>query len=317
CSEPKTRVAEHVKAFEYVVVPSSMQAASVDIVNQGVQQAAEELGVNATFGGTPFPDPEDQAQLAASILARPLKGLALEPLDARAQADAAASANRRNAAVISFGSDMDQPARIVHVKPAPIRRTAERIMTILAMAMGGQGDAAILAGVRGASFEKRLIREILRLSREPRFQGVRIRDTLYANDHPIQSRETALKLVDFYQDLRGVIATSPAALDAAGRVVAEQDLAGRVAVTGLGLPRMAAPWVESGAIPAFLAFDPRDLGYLTLYALDAAAQGRINGQPGQKIQAGRLGTFTLGPGGEILLGDAVMVDRANVLQFDY
>jgi rhamnose transport system substrate-binding protein len=317
CSETRTRVAEHVTSFEYVVVPASMQAGSVELVDQGVQEAAKELGVNATFGGTPFPDAEDQANLAESILSRPLKGLALEALSADTLAKAIESANDQQAPVISFGSEIARPARILHVQPVPVEETAERLMTILAMAAGGQGDVAIMAGLRQGSFESRLVRALQNLARTPRFKELAIRETLYVNDHPLQSQETALKLVEFYKDLRGIICTSSVALSAAGRVVAKQELAGKVAVTGLGLPGELHKSLRTGAVPAFLAFDPRDLGYLTLYALDAAAKGRVTGEPGQTLQAGRLGRFTVQPGGEVLLGRPARVDRSNADDFDF
>ncbi|MDK2954803.1 MAG: rhamnose transport system substrate-binding protein [Desulfovibrionales bacterium] len=317
CTETKTRVADNVKSFDYVVVPSSMQGMAIDLVGQGVRQAAQELHANATFGGPPFPDAADQMQLVQSILSRPLKGLALEALDAAGQAKGIVAANKQHAAVVCFGSEADPPSRIVYVEPVPIKETAEQLMTILAIAAGGQGDVVIIAGARMASFQRRLIRELLRLSREPRFKGLRIRDTLYASNHPTQSRDTAVKLVDFYRDLRGIIGTSPDALAAAARVVTEKNLAGKVAVTGLGLPQAMKPWLDSQAVPAFLAFDPRQLGYLALYALDAAANKRITGRPGEILHAGSMGDFTVGADGVILLGRPELVDASNVDRFDF
>jgi hypothetical protein len=152
-----------------------------------VRQAAQELHANATFGGPPFPDAADQMQLVQSILSRPLKGLALEALDAAGQAKGIVAANKQHAAVVCFGSEADPPSRIVYVEPVPIKETAEQLMTILAIAAGGQGDVVIIAGARMASFQRRLIRELLRLSREPRFKGLRIRDTLYASNRPGRS----------------------------------------------------------------------------------------------------------------------------------
>jgi rhamnose transport system substrate-binding protein len=317
CVETQTRVADSVKSFDYVVVPSSIQGLAIDLVGQGVGQAAQELRVNATFGGPPFPDAADQIQLVESILSHPLKGLALEALDAAGQAEAIASANKQHAAVISFGSEVDPPSRIVHVQPVPIKETAKQIMDILAVAVGGQGDVVIIAGARMASFQRRLIRELFKLSHEPQFRQIRIRDTLYANNQPSQSRDTVVKVVDFYRDLRGIIGTSPDALAAAARVVTEKNLAGKVVVTGLGLPGAMQPWLDSEAVSAFVTFDPRQLGYLALYALDAAVNKRITGQPGEVLHAGVLGDLTVGENGVILLGRAELVDVHNVRHFGF
>jgi rhamnose transport system substrate-binding protein len=77
------------------------------------------------------------------------------------------------------------------------------------------------------------------------------------------------------------------------------------------------PWLDSQAVPAFLAFDPRQLGYLALYALDAAANKRITGRPGEILHAGSLGDFTVGADGVILLGRPELVDASNVDRFDF
>jgi rhamnose transport system substrate-binding protein len=73
------------------------------------------------------------------------------------------------------------------------------------------------------------------------------------------------------------------------RAVQDDNLVGKVLVTGLGTPNQMREYVKSGAAPQFALWNPSDLGYLAIYAMDAIASGKIKGQPGDKFTAGKLG----------------------------
>jgi hypothetical protein len=49
--------------------------------------------------------------------------------------------------------------------------------------------------------------------------------------------------------------------------------------------------------------DPADLGYLAGYAAGALAPGIITDAEGETFEAGRLGEYTIGADGVVLLGD--------------
>jgi len=61
----------------------------------------------------------------------------------------------------------------------------------------------------------------------------------------------------------------------------------------------------------------QDLGYLTYYAAQAYAQGKITGKKGETFAAGRLGNYTVGDDGEVILGPAVIVTPDNVDKFKF
>jgi len=61
----------------------------------------------------------------------------------------------------------------------------------------------------------------------------------------------------------------------------------------------------------------QDLGYLTYYAAQAYAQGKITWKKGETFAAGRLGNYTVGDDGEVILGPAVIVTPDNVDKFKF
>jgi rhamnose transport system substrate-binding protein len=60
-----------------------------------------------------------------------------------------------------------------------------------------------------------------------------------------------------------------------------------------------------------------DLGYLTYYAAQAVAMCKIGGAEGETFSAGRLGEYTVGAAGEVVLGQAQIVTPDNMNEFKF
>jgi len=75
-------------------------------------------------------------------------------------------------------------------------------------------------------------------------------------------------------------------------------------------------YVKNGAAPEFALWNPGDLGYLSIYVLEALATGKIKGEPGEKFTAGKLGEYTIQEdpdlGVNILLGLPFIWDKTNI-----
>jgi rhamnose transport system substrate-binding protein len=76
-------------------------------------------------------------------------------------------------------------------------------------------------------------------------------------------------------------------------------------------------YVKSGAAPQFALWNPADLGYLAIYAMDAIASGKIKGQPGDKFTAGKLGDYTVADDGTVLLGLPFIYNKDNIDKFNW
>ena len=88
-------------------------------------------------------------------------------------------------------------------------------------------------------------------------------------------------------------------------------------LTGLGTPNQMREYVKDGTVKAFALWNPADLGYLAAYAGGALASGQITGKEGDKFNAGKLGEYTVGANGEIVLGDPFTFTAANIDQFNF
>ncbi|MGW1341071.1 ATP-binding cassette domain-containing protein [Kribbella sp. NPDC002412] len=83
--------------------------------------------------------------------------------------------------------------------------------------------------------------------------------------------------------------------------------------------RQAAPrqYVKDGTVKKFALWNPADIGYLAAYAGAAMSSGQITGAQGEKFKAGKLGEYTIGADGEIVLGPPTEFTAENIDQFNF
>ena len=76
-------------------------------------------------------------------------------------------------------------------------------------------------------------------------------------------------------------------------------------------------YVKDGTVQAFELWNPADLGYLAPYAAKALIDGTITGKTGDTFKAGKLGSFTVGKDGTVLLGKPYTFDKSNIGNFNF
>ena len=104
---------------------------------------------------------------------------------------------------------------------------------------------------------------------------------------------------------------------AAARYLSTSPQKGKVKLTGLGFPNQMRKFVKDGTVEEFQLWVPKDVGYLAGQAAAALVAGRITGKEGEKFEAGRLGEYTIGANGEIVLGPLTTFNADNIDDFDF
>ena len=92
-----------------------------------------------------------------------------------------------------------------------------------------------------------------------------------------------------YPNLEVIMAPTTVGIQAAAKAMQDENLCGKVGVSGLGLPSEMAGAVASGATKSFAIWNPIDLGYAaTMLAYNLNA-GTATAAPGAEIPMGRMG----------------------------
>jgi len=152
---------------------------------------------------------------------------------------------------------------------------------------------------------------------KPEYSKMTYVGTVYGDDVDQKSYDEALGLFKSFPNLVGIISPTSVGVAAAARAVEDQGLQDQIKVTGLGLPNQLRAYVKSGTMPQFALWVPKDQAYLAVYMAHALMSGEIEGNEGETFSAGRLGEYTVGANGEVLLGPPTVFDSNNIDNFDF
>jgi rhamnose transport system substrate-binding protein len=306
----------------YVLVPKNLGNPYFDTANNGAQEAAQELGVTVLYQGSATADAAEQITLLNSLIAQNVSGLAISANDADALVPTGQAAMEAGIPVVTWDSAIAPAGRVMHINQAEAAGIAA-VQIRMASELAGEdgGQIAILSATSTAPNQNAWIELMIQELEKPEYANLELVTTVYGDDQDEKSYNEALGLFTTYPDLEVIIAPTTVGIAASARAVQDQDLIGRVYVTGLGTPNQMREYVKSGASPQFALWNPGDLGYLSIYALDALATGKIQGNVGDTFTAGRLGEYTVQENPElgvnVLLGDPFVYNADNIDDFDW
>jgi len=300
-----------------VLVPKNLGNPYFDTANKGAQEAAGELDVTVLYQGSATADATEQITLLNSLIAQNVSGLAISANDADALVPTGAAAMDAGIPVVTWDSAIAEGGRIFHINQAEAQGIADVQIQMASDLSGGEGQIAILSATSTAPNQNEWIALMEETLQKPEYANLELVTTVYGDDQDEKSYNEALGLMRTYPDLKVIIAPTTVGIAAAARAVQDQNRVGEVFVTGLGTPNQMREYVKSGAAPAFALWNPGDLGYLAIYALDAIATGKITGAPGDTFDGGKLGEYTVADDGTVLLGDPTVFDENNIDDFDF
>ena len=182
---------------------------------------------------------------------------------------------------------------------------------------GGSGEIAILSATPNATNQNAWIAVMNSELKKPENASLKLVATVYGNDDDQKSFQEAQGLLSTHPNLKVIVAPTTVGIAAAARYVSSSSYKGKVAITGLGTPHQMRQYVKDGTVTQFALWNPADIGYLAAYAGAALASGQITGKEGEKFTAGKLGPYTIGKDGEIVLGPPTTFTAANIDQFNF
>jgi rhamnose transport system substrate-binding protein len=237
--------------------------------------------------------------------------------DPNAICGALQQARTAGAKVVTFDSDTNPDCRDLFVNQATSEGIAENQVKLISDQIGGQGKIAILSATPNATNQNAWIELMKKELQKPEYSKIELVTTAYGNDDDQKSFTETQGLLRSYPDLKGIISPTTVGIAAAARYLSGSEYKGKVALTGLGTPNQMRQFVKDGTVKQFALWNPADLGYLAAYAGAALASGQISGGEGQKFKAGKLGEYTIGADGVVVLGPPTVFEAGNIDQFDF
>jgi len=278
----------------------------------GAEDAARELGVDLIWDGPTNLEAAKQNELVENWITRRVDAIAVAVENKAGISTVLRKARDRGIHVMTWDADAEPDAREFFANQATSEAIANTLTDEAARLLGGKGDFAIITGALTAANQNEWIAFIKRrLDTYPNLKLATIRPSDDDRDKAFAETQTVLRA---YPAVKLIMAISAPAVPGSGEAVRQ---AGRkdVNVIGLSLPSICKPYVHDGTVQTVVLWSTHDLGYLTVYGSAMLVENKIPAAA-KSIQAGRLGTLEV-RGGEIILGPPLIINKANIDQFDF
>jgi len=297
-------------------VPKNLGNAYFDTSDKGGEEAIKEFDGTYDEQAPAEGTPDGQVSFINTLTQQGVGGIVISANDPTAICDALNEARDADVKVVTFDSDTDPECRDVFINQADAEGIAKVQVDLISEQIGDAGQIAILSASANATNQNAWI-ELMKTELEASHPNIELVETVYGDDDDQTSFDKTAALLQTYPDLKGIVSPTTVGIAAAARYLQTSDFKGKVALTGLGTPNQMRDYVEDGTVTAFALWNPADLGYLAAYAAKALIEGDITGEDGDEFEAGKLGSYTVGPDQTVLLGDPFTFTKDNIGEFDF
>ncbi|WP_433437964.1 rhamnose ABC transporter substrate-binding protein [Nonomuraea sp. CA-141351] len=305
------------QGLKIAFLPKQVNNPYFTIADGGGVEAAKEFGGEGKEVGPSDASASSQVSYINTLMQQKQDAIVISANDPNAVVPALKQAMAAGIKVVSYDSDTAAEGRHLFVNQAGAEDLGRTEVQLLAEQIGHKGKIAVLSATPNATNQNTWIDFMKDELKKPEYKDMELVKVAYGNDDDQKSFTETQGLLRSYPDLAGIISPTTVGIAAAARYLSDSPYKGKVKLTGLGTPNQLRKFVKDGTIDAFELWNPADLGYLASYAAAALASGQITGAEGEKFKAGKLGEYTVGAKGEVLLGKPTVFNKDNVDKFDF
>ncbi len=309
--------AEIPKGLKTVSIPKQLGNPYEEFEHSGVDEALKELGGSNRISGPTDAGASTQIPIINSAVQQKPDAIIIAGNDPNAVAPALKQAAQKDVKIVGMDSDVAPDARSVFINQVTTALVGKNQVESIARQIGNKGEIAILSATANATNQNAWIEVMKETLKDPKYKDIKLVKTAYGDDDDQKSFQETQGLIQAYPNLKGIISPTTVGVAAAARYLSTSPQKGKVKLTGLGFPNQMRKFVKDGTVEEFQLWVPKDVGYLAGQAAAALVAGRITGKEGEKFTAGRLGEYTIGKNGEIVLGPLTTFKQDNIDDFDF
>lgn len=287
------------------------------VAQTGAEEAAAEIGGSAIKQAPSQATAEAQIEFINNLVSQQVGVIAISANDANAVAPALKRAMEQGVKIVSYDSDVAVDARTLFLNQALGESLAQMMLQSMGELTNYEGEFAILSSTATATNQNAWIDTMkAQMAADSKYAKMKLVQVAYGEESEQVNQQQALALAQAFPNLKGIIVPAGIGLPAAARALEQAGLLGKIKLTGLAPATLIKKYIQDGSVQD-IWWNVKDLGYLTYYAAQAVAMCKLKGDEGDTFDAGRLGTYTVGKSGEVVLGPAQIVTPQNVDEFKF
>lgn len=300
-------------------VPKLVGIPYFDAMDDGGQQAAEELGLTWIYQGPNTADAAAQIEIVNSLVQRGVDAIAIAPNDPSAIGPVLERAQAQGVDVYTTDTDAPDTPRQIFVAQALDEAIATATIDALAEQMGESGQWAVVSCGPSAQNLNTWI-EIEQQVAEEQYPDMEFIGVEYAGENQAQATTITRDLITSNPDLEGVIGQCTTSAPGVAQAIEETGNAGEIAAAGVATPTAMEPYIRSGAMPRVVLWDPINLGFLTAWAgmqLADTEGTTVEGAFGDSVDVPTLDAVEWLPDQDntLLLGEPLVFTEDNIDEY--
>lgn len=302
------------KEYEIAVVVKIAGIPWFNRMEEGVVDAAKELGVNAYQIGPSEADPALQVNIIEDLIAKGVDAICVVPNDALVLEPVFKKARDRGIVVLTHESP-DQRGADWDVETIDNYNFGVLNFEALAQYMGGEGEFAVFVGSLTVPLHNQWADVGLEYVKEKYPNMKLVTDRIPCGESTELSFQKTQELLRAYPNLKGIVGFGSLGPIGAAQALEQRNMAGQVSVVGTVIPSHAAPYLQKGFMQKGYLWDPADAGY----AMVAVAKLMLDGV---EIESGlelpRLGAVNVDKEAKVITCDATLeitAENADKLGF--
>lgn len=305
------------KGLSIAFLPKQINNPYNVITGGGVSEAVKALGGKSKMVGPSDAGASSQVSYINTLTTQKQNAIIVSANDPNALLPYLKKASEAGTKIVAVDSDVGEDGRALFINQANSEGIGRAQVQLMAKLMGGKGEFAILSATPNATNQNTWIKWMQEELEKPEYKDMKLVKIAYGNDDDQKSFVETQGLIQAYPQLKGIISPTTVGISAAARYLSTSPLKGKLQLTGLGTPNQMREYIKNGTVVAFQLWNPADLGYLAAYAAGHLASGNITGTAGETFTAGKLGKYTIGDKGEVILGAPTTFDKTNIDKFNY
>ncbi len=288
-----------------------------DAVHDGGVEAAKELGnVDVIYQGPSTPTAEGQISIIDSLIAQKVDAIAISANDPNALVPIAKKAMAAGIKVISFDSGVAADGRELHLAASGDELIGRSEVQAIGQMINYTGEIAILSASSQATNQNAWIEWMKKELQDPKYANMKLDAVVYGDDLNDKSYNEAMGLFKSYPNLKGIISPTTVGIAATAKALEDAGLAGKIQLTGLGLPSQMKQYITDGTCKEMELWNPIDLGYSAVMIAYDLVKGNITTvNPGDSFKAGRMGDIKVGDGDVAVMSTPFVFDASNIDKF--
>jgi simple sugar transport system substrate-binding protein len=242
-------------------------------MEEGVNQFAEDNGVNAFQVGPAQADPQQQAALIEDMIAQGVDALAVVPMSPEALEPVLGRAMEQGITVITHEAAAQQNTNY-DIEAFRNEDFGANLMEQLATCMGGEGEYAVFVGSLTSQTHNQWVDGAI-AHQEANYPNMTlVGDKNETFDDAQNAYQKAQEVLRAFPNVKGMQGSASTDVAGIGLAIEERGMEDATCVFGTSLPSIAGQYLETGAVDGIGFWDPSVAGY----AMNKLAMMVMNGE---------------------------------------